>query len=957
MRKLLSSFLLFILASASAFAGGSTAPVIPGYYAPGVQTTTVQAQEITTTATYLATGPTSVAPTVSTPPAFAPLTGPPGPNDIRVDPSETFQPILGAGCAATDAACYNWWVKQSAAQRLVTLTNIFGASGANCQICRICFGQPDFRSTPSSYTYDDMPAGQTDTGLLNFSTVKDTAYIIPVLQLIRQINPNVKFVASIWSPPTWMLTSGSVGSPPEVFNDSNYTYLSQYIIKAIQDYQGKYGIPIYAVSVQNEPTVPTWMTFSSTEEKTLIGTYLGPNLVTNGLNTKIFCFDDNWPIDTQGSGWTPGATATYAAAVLNDSTSGYFTQGVCYHGYSFGSSIMSMMHEQYPSKLQICSEWRSYANSGSNPETLATDMSGMAGGWFIGSFRNWANAVIVWNGALDENGQANGNSPTSPSPRRGMVTINSSTGVTTYNPEYFAAYNIFHWWQPGAARCASTSYGQPYRVYSQYPNAVVSLAYKNPDGSVVLTLYNGTGQTYSGSPAQVTGGSSITCNVIDARSGQGFPVTMGAGETDTFTWGTSAQLSPSSAATVTAVPAAPVLTATAGAGENDLSWTVPTSAGPIAWYNVLRGPTTGTETQLAQVPTGTTTYVDLLGASGQKFYQVQAVSSPGGPGALSTEQSAAATSAAVPAVPSSPSAGVVGTNIALNWTAPSPVNGSTVTLYNVLRGTSTGAETQYATSNQGYTTYSDAGAVTGTQYFYKVAAVNTTGTSSNSSEVNATVTVSTPTQDAVSQATQAAAVATTLTWAHTVGTLTNGILVVAVGFDANSSASVSTVKYGGVSCTLLQTINVNSGNTSDRSTSLWYLKNPTAGTANIVVTMSSSGSPTADCAVSFSHVNQTTPFRTVATGISTSSAAQAATTTGGSAGDLIISAIHLRGASPTMTSTGTGQTTIISNTAAGNNYPTYVSTQTGGSGSIVNSYSWTTSADYNSMLAVAMQPG
>jgi fibronectin type 3 domain-containing protein len=77
--------------------------------------------------------------------------------------------------------------------------------------------------------------------------------------------------------------------------------------------------------------------------------------------------------------------------------------------------------------------------------------------------------------------------------------------------------------------------------------------------------------------------------------------------------------------------------------------------------------------------------------------------------------------------------------VTLSWTAPA---GSVVTSYNILRGTASGAETQYATSTT--TTYTDNGVAQGTTYYYVVQAVNSAGTSGSSNEVSASIPFSVP---------------------------------------------------------------------------------------------------------------------------------------------------------------------------------------------------------------------
>ena len=59
-----------------------------------------------------------------------------------------------------------------------------------------------------NYSYDDVPYGQTDPHLAQFSIAHDTPYIVPLLRQVLAINPAAKVVALPWSPPAWMKVTG-----------------------------------------------------------------------------------------------------------------------------------------------------------------------------------------------------------------------------------------------------------------------------------------------------------------------------------------------------------------------------------------------------------------------------------------------------------------------------------------------------------------------------------------------------------------------------------------------------------------------------------------------------------------------------------------------------------------------------------------------------------------------------
>ena len=425
-------------------------------------------------------------------PPFTPVTA--GPGDVKVSPKRAFQPFLGVGAALTDAAAYVLTSYMTADQRTALLTDLYSPSGRNWQMLRVCMGSPDFRSEKTGYTYDD---GSADPSLSRFSVLADTAFITPVIAEILAINPAVRILATPWTPPAWMLASGSFEHGSCTFDDGYMAPYARYFVQFIQAYQSM-GIPIWAVTAQNEAVGGWFMNLAQDEESDFIGTFLGPALASAGLgHVKIFAMDDQW------------SEAAYGQAVYTSSTAQPYTTGIAYHGYRGSPVIMSETYGE-----QHLTEWRSKVT-----ESLDITMAGMAGGYVAGGVSNWARSVILWNLALDQNGAPNQHKPG----RRGVVTVNNQTGDVTRNPEYYALAQLAMFAQPGARRCLSTSYGPAYAAYTTYPSDVTTTALVNPDGSVVLYVYNGAASTR-------------TFRIIDTSTHTGCAVSMTPGELSTFVW-------------------------------------------------------------------------------------------------------------------------------------------------------------------------------------------------------------------------------------------------------------------------------------------------------------------------------------------------------------------------------------------------------------------------------------
>ena len=158
-------------------------------------------------------------------------------------------------------------------------------------------------------------------------------------------------------------------------------------------------------------------------------------------------------------------------------------------------------------------------------------------------------------------------------------------------------------------------------------------------------------------------------------------------------------LSNEATATPTAPASAPSapqsLGASAGNAQVVLNWSAPASNGgsAVTSYNVYRATSPGGEGADCDRRASGTTYTDATAANGTTYYyKVTAVNSVG-EGPLSNEANATPSApASAPSAPQSLGASAGNAQVVLNWSAPASNGGSTVTSYNVYRGTSPGGE-------------------------------------------------------------------------------------------------------------------------------------------------------------------------------------------------------------------------------------------------------------------------
>jgi O-glycosyl hydrolase len=275
-----------------------------------------------------------------TPVTFASGTGTGGVT-INVNENITYQQFEGGGASFTDTAA--WLMNSSGAlsqaTRDDTMRKLFDPNnGIGLSFIRNPLGASDLARY--SYTFDDMPAGQTDPNLTHFSIAHDQADVLPLTKQAKQLNPQAKVMASPWSAPPWMKDNDSylLGWVESQY----YPAYAQYFVKYLQAYQAA-GVPIDYVSMQNEPTCCS--SYPSTNWNGAGLAYFAKNnllpaLQGAGLSTKVLALDWNW--DTY---------ASYGAPTLDDSAIRTHPNfgGVAWHGYGGDIAQQTTTHNQYPS--------------------------------------------------------------------------------------------------------------------------------------------------------------------------------------------------------------------------------------------------------------------------------------------------------------------------------------------------------------------------------------------------------------------------------------------------------------------------------------------------------------------------------------------------------------------------------------------------------------------------------
>ena len=131
------------------------------------------------------------------------------------------------------------------------MQSLFGRDGDRLSVLRQPMGSSDFVAG-EHYTYDDLPPGRTDYRMRRFSIDHDRRQILPLLRQALRLNPQLKVIGTPWSAPAWMKTNGSLIGGRLIDDPRIYEAYARYFVRFVREYR-RPGVPVYAVTVQNEP--------------------------------------------------------------------------------------------------------------------------------------------------------------------------------------------------------------------------------------------------------------------------------------------------------------------------------------------------------------------------------------------------------------------------------------------------------------------------------------------------------------------------------------------------------------------------------------------------------------------------------------------------------------------------------------------------------------------------------
>ncbi len=404
-------------------------------------------------------------------PALAAPSGMPG---VFVELDRPQQRIEGFGASFNELG---WTALEQLAEgdRDAVIRELFEpGAGANLSLCRMPVGANDF--SRDWYSYDEVDG---DLALEHFSIENDHETLIPFIRAAKAHQPALRLWASPWSPPTWMKTNGHyAGALPNTAigtvenglradqvgrEGTDMIRLEEPVLEAYADYFGRFidayreqGIEIGMVMPQNEfnsaqifPSC-TW----TPEGLTAFVRHLGPAMAERDVEVFL--------------GTLERPDERMAEAVIEDEVAGPYIAGVGIQWH--GKAAAPILHRHHP-------ELRIYQTEQECGDGL-NDWRYARFAWTLlrHFITSGATAYQYWNMALLEGGISRWGWA-----QNSLVVVDPSSRTYRFTHELHLLKHVSHFVAEGARVI-------PTKSYSGFDE---QLAFRNPDGSIVLVLHNG----------------------------------------------------------------------------------------------------------------------------------------------------------------------------------------------------------------------------------------------------------------------------------------------------------------------------------------------------------------------------------------------------------------------------------------------------------------------------------
>lgn len=410
---------------------------------------------------------------------------------LTIDDTQTFQTILGLGGSFTESGAAVL-AELSEARRAEVLAAYFGVHGARYSLTRTHIASCDF--SVRNYTYAPVPDDRT---LTHFSIAPDRTYLLPMIREAREVpGSDFRILASPWTAPPWMKTNGDWNGGE--LRPEHHPTFADYLVKYLQAYQRE-GVPIWGLTPMNEPlgNGASWESTHFTPQR--MREFIVDHLARADLDPSIWIYDQN----------RDPCLLDWADTILGDPAAAALVAGVAVHWYQstvdVGGAVLDEVRRRFPRHAILHTEgcidsigdiepvgawleddwywrpeatdwgwrWAPEAEKANHPAyrpfyRYASDLIGGLNHGLVG----W----IDWNMVLDLRGGPNHARNFCLAP----VLVDAGRDLVHYTPLYHAVAHFSRFIRPGARRVGLAG----------HDDRLLATALKNPDGSLVLAVFN-----------------------------------------------------------------------------------------------------------------------------------------------------------------------------------------------------------------------------------------------------------------------------------------------------------------------------------------------------------------------------------------------------------------------------------------------------------------------------------
>ena len=389
---------------------------------------------------------------------------------ITIEPKNQRQEILGFGGSFTEASS-SIYKELDEEKKEEIIESYFGENGNKYSMARTHINSCDFSLGNYAHVEDE-----NDLELKTFSLERNKISLIPMINdALKKRKNKIRIMASPWSPPAWMKTTGEMNFGGKLKSEYRDTW-ADYYCKFIENCE-KENVPIWGLSIQNEPEAKqTWDSclYTAEEERDFIKNHLGPSLEKhNLLDRKVIIWDHNRDVMVER-----------ARTVLSDPDAAKYVWGTGFHWYC-GDHFdnVQKVHDEFPDKQLIftegCQEGGPHIGSWDLGERYATSI--------INDLNRWTVAWIDWNLILNEQGGPNhvGNYCSAP------IIVDTRSKDLLYQSSYYYIGHFSRFILPGDKIINSKNTNDKIDVLSSINDQnIVNTVIQNKNESRVEVNYN-----------------------------------------------------------------------------------------------------------------------------------------------------------------------------------------------------------------------------------------------------------------------------------------------------------------------------------------------------------------------------------------------------------------------------------------------------------------------------------